>query len=86
LISGRNPDYLIEHQVKAAITKRLNLRLSTGYMLIAKWSPYRCRAGESNIPLAEKIMIMHATAQAGEMLGNKLIYLEAGAAPKNQFL
>jgi putative glycerol-1-phosphate prenyltransferase len=26
-------------------------------------------------------MIMPATAQAGEMLGNKLIYLEAGSGP-----
>jgi putative glycerol-1-phosphate prenyltransferase len=38
------------------------------------------------LPLAEKIMIMHATAQAGEMLGNKLIYLEAGSGAENQFL
>jgi putative glycerol-1-phosphate prenyltransferase len=27
-----------------------------------------------------------ATAQAGEMLGNKLIYLEAGSGAKTQFL
>ncbi len=36
LISGRNPDYLIEHQVKAApILKKTNLEIiSTGYILI----------------------------------------------------
>jgi putative glycerol-1-phosphate prenyltransferase len=36
LISGRNPDYLIEHQVKAAaVLKKTQLEvISTGYMLI----------------------------------------------------
>jgi putative glycerol-1-phosphate prenyltransferase len=35
LISGRNPDYLIEHQVDAANTKKTQLEvISTGYMLI----------------------------------------------------
>jgi putative glycerol-1-phosphate prenyltransferase len=35
LISGRNPDYLIGHQVDAANTEKTNLEvISTGYMLI----------------------------------------------------
>jgi putative glycerol-1-phosphate prenyltransferase len=42
LISGRNPDYLIEHQVKAAplLKKKTQLEvISTGYMLIASGRP-----------------------------------------------
>src|SRR6478752_6196 len=40
LISGRNPDYLIEHQVKAApILKKMKLEvISTGYILVESGS------------------------------------------------
>jgi putative glycerol-1-phosphate prenyltransferase len=73
LISGRNPDYLIEHQVKAAPLLRLNLKLFLLVICYYKWS-YSRGAGESNLPL-EKIMIMHSLQRQAEMLGNKLIYL-----------
>jgi putative glycerol-1-phosphate prenyltransferase len=85
LLSGRNPDYLIEHQVKAApILKRTNLEiLSTGYILIESGSETAVERVSKTTPLdRENLDLALATAQAGEMLGNKLIYLEAGSGAK----
>jgi phosphoglycerol geranylgeranyltransferase len=82
LISGRNPDYLIEHQVQAApILKKTQLEvIPTGYMLIASGRPTAVELVSQTLPLArENYDYALATAQAGEMLGNKLIYLEAGS-------
>lgn len=82
LISGRNPDFLIEHQVKAApLLKKSNLEvIPTGYILIESGRETAVARvsqtqpiGRSNI---EKVV---ATALAGEMLGKKMIYLEAGS-------
>ena len=85
LLSGRNPDYLIEHQVKAApILKRTNLEiLSTGYILIESGSETAVERVSKTTPLdRDNLDLVLATAQAGEMLGNKLIYLEAGSGAK----
>ncbi|MET0760254.1 MAG: geranylgeranylglyceryl/heptaprenylglyceryl phosphate synthase [Flavobacterium sp.] len=85
LISGRNPDYLIEHQVQAApILKKTTLEIiSTGYILIESESETAVSRVSRTQPLdrnnPEYIL---QTAQAGEMLGNKLIYLEAGSGAK----
>ncbi|RVT78444.1 geranylgeranylglyceryl/heptaprenylglyceryl phosphate synthase [Flavobacterium sufflavum] len=82
LLSGRNPDYLIEHQVKAApILKRTNLEiLSTGYILIESGSETAVERVSKTTPLdRDNLDLVLATAQAGEMLGSKLIYLEAGS-------
>lgn len=82
LISGRNPDYLIEHQVKAApILKKTNLEIiSTGYMLIESGTETAVEKVSKTKPLDRNNHdLALATAQAGEMLGNKLIYLEAGS-------
>jgi putative glycerol-1-phosphate prenyltransferase len=82
LISGRNPDYLIEHQVNAVpILKKTNLEIiSTGYILIESGAETAVERVTKTTPLVrnnpEYIL---QTAQAGEMLGNKLIYLEAGS-------
>lgn len=85
LISGRNPDFLIEHQVKAApIVKQTNLEIiSTGYMLIESGTKTAVERVSKTIPLdRNNPELAIATAQAGEMLGNKLIYLEAGSGAK----
>ena len=85
LISGRNPDYLIEHQVKAApILKQTNLEIiSTGYMLIESGSETAVERISKTKPLdRNNLELVLATAQAGEMLGNKLLYLEAGSGAK----
>lgn len=85
LISGRNPDYLIEHQVDAVpILKKTELEIiSTGYMLIESGSETAVARVSNTKPLDRNNSdyAMH-TAQAGEMLGNKLIYLEAGSGAK----
>lgn len=85
LISGRNPDYLIEHQVKAApILKQTHLEIiSTGYMLIESGSETAVERISKTKPLnRNNLELVLATAQAGEMLGNKLLYLEAGSGAK----
>lgn len=85
LLSGRNADYLIEYQVQAApILKKTNLEvLSTGYILIESGNETAVARVSKTQPLDRKDLdLVLATAQAGEMLGNKLVYLEAGSGAK----
>ena len=82
LISGRNPDFLIGHQV-AAISKLENSGLeiiSTGYLLIdgGKQSAVATVSDTQPMDILNPTLITH-TAQAGVLLGSKLIYLEAGS-------
>ena len=82
LISGRNSDYLIEHQVNAVpILNKTNLEIiSTGYLLIESGKQTAVEQVSQTKPLSKKNPeYILQTAQAGEMLGNKLIYLEAGS-------
>ena len=82
LISGRNPDFLIEHQVNAVpILKKTNLEIiSTGYILIESGQQTAVERVSKTIALAiNNPDYILQTAQAGEMMGNKLIYLEAGS-------
>lgn len=85
LISGRNPDLLIGNHVLAApILKKSSLEvISVGYILIdgGKRSSVEYISNTKPIP-ADKPDIVVATAIAGEMLGNKAIYLEAGSGAK----
>ena len=82
LISGRNPEYLIgNHVIAAPMLKNSNLEIiSTGYILIenSKTTSVEYMSNTKPIP-ANKPDIAVATAIAGEMLGNKTIYLEAGS-------
>ena len=85
LISGRNPEFLIEHQVNAApILKRSQLEIiSTGYILIESGSETAVELVSKTKPLdRNNLDLVLATAQTGEMLGHKLIYLEAGSGAK----
>ena len=85
LLSGRNPDYLIEHQVKSApILKKTELEIiSTGYILIESGAETAVERISKTKPIGrDNSSLVLATAQAGEMLGNKLIYLEAGSGAK----
>jgi phosphoglycerol geranylgeranyltransferase len=82
LISGRNPELLIgNHVIAAPYLKDIKDKLiSTGYILIncgAKTSVEYMSQTDA-IPY-EKTDIVVATSLAGEMLGMKLIYLEAGS-------
>ena len=85
LLSGRNPDYLIEHQVKAApILKKTQLEvIPTGYILIESGGETAVERISKTSPIdRDNSNLVLATAQAGEMLGNKLLYLEAGSGAK----
>jgi phosphoglycerol geranylgeranyltransferase len=82
LLSGRNPDYLIEHQINAVpILKKTNLEvISTGYILIESGHPTAVEMVTKTKPLDRNNSdYVLQTAQAGEYIGNKLIYLEAGS-------
>jgi putative glycerol-1-phosphate prenyltransferase len=85
LLSGRNADYLIEYQVQAApILKKTDLEvISTGYILIESGNETAVARVSKTQPLdRQDLDLVLATAQAGEMLGNKLVYLEAGSGAK----
>lgn len=82
LISGRNPDYLIGNHVLAAhFLKKSGLEIiPTGYILIDGKSVSSVEYISNTRPIpVEKPDIAVATALAGEMLGHRLIYLEAGS-------
>lgn len=82
LISGRNPDALIGNHVQAApLLKQSKLEIiSTGYMLIDGGKPTTVSYISNTLPIpSDKPDIAVCTAMAGEMLGLKMIYLEAGS-------
>jgi phosphoglycerol geranylgeranyltransferase len=82
LLSGRNPDYLIEHQVNAVpILNRTSIEvISTGYILIESGNETAVERVSQTKPLdRNNSEYALQTAQAGEFIGNKLIYLEAGS-------
>jgi len=85
LISGRNPELLIGKQVIAApYLRKSSLEiLSTGYMLVDGGVPTTVSyiSGTTPIP-ADKPEIAMCTAMAGEMLGMKLLYLDAGSGAR----
>lgn len=86
LISGRNPEYLIEQQVNAVpFLEKTNLEvLSTGYILIENGKETAVERVSQTKPLSRKnIDYVAQTAKAGEYMGNKLIYLEAGSGAEN---
>lgn len=86
LISGRNPDFLIgQHVVSAPFIKKSDVEtISTGYILIesGSTSSVEYMSNTRAIP-RNKTDIAVATAIAGELLGNKMIYLEAGSGAQN---
>ncbi len=82
LISGRNPEYLIEQQVKAApILSKINLEIiPTGYLLIDGEKETSVQKVSQTKPIPQTaIDLIVNTALAGEFSGKKLIYLEAGS-------
>ena len=85
LISGRNPDLLIgQHVISAPAVRKSGLEiLSTGYMVIDGGAPTTVSYISNASPLpADKDDIAMCTAMAGEMLGMKLIYMDAGSGAK----
>lgn len=85
LISGRNPEYLIgSHVVAAPILKHSNLEIiSTSYILIDSGTQTSVSYISNTTPIPRnKKDIAVATAIAGEMIGHKICYLEAGSGAK----
>lgn len=86
LLSGQNPDYLVGHQINAVpILEKTKLEIiSTGYILIESGSKTAVERVTETKPLAKNnIQYIAQTAKAGELIGNKLIYLEAGSGALN---
>lgn len=86
LISGRNPDYLIEQHVKSVpILKKTNLEIiPTGYVLIESGAETAVERVSKTIPLERNNPdFILQTVEAGIMLGLKLIYLEAGSGARS---
>ena len=82
LHSGRNPEYLIEQQIKAApILKNAPLEIiPTGYILIDGKKETATQKVSNTKPISQEktTRILH-TSLAGEFSGKQLIYLEAGS-------
>ena len=82
LISGRNPDLLIGKHVETATFLKMSPLeiISTGYMLIDGGVPTSVSYISNTYPIPRtKDDIAVCTAIAGEMLGLKLIFMDAGS-------
>lgn len=86
LLSGRNPEFLISHHVTAApLIKAHNIEaISTAYILIDGGcnTSVQYISQTQAIP-ATKNDIAVATALAGQYMGMKIIYLDAGSGAIN---
>jgi phosphoglycerol geranylgeranyltransferase len=82
LISGRNPNYLIEEQVRGApLVKQYGIEaIPTGYMLIESGGLTSVQYISDTHPIPRaKNDIACAHALAAQYLGMKFVYLEAGS-------
>lgn len=85
LISGRNPELLIgQHVISAPFIRSSGLEIiSTGYIVVDGGAPTTVSYISNATPIpADKNDIAMCTAMAGEMLGKKLIYMDAGSGAK----
>jgi putative glycerol-1-phosphate prenyltransferase len=85
LISGRNPELLIgQHVISAPAVRQSGLEIiPTGYMVIDGGAPTTVSYISNANPIpSDKNEIAVCTAMAGEMLGLKLIYMDAGSGAR----
>ncbi len=85
LLSGRNPEYLIEQQIKAVpFLKDSNLEIiPTGYILIdGGINSSVLKVSKTTAISQNNIQLAVETAVAGMYKGKQLIYLEAGSGAK----
>jgi len=85
LISGRNPELLIgQHVISAPFVRQSGLEIiPVGYMLVDGGTPTTVSYISNTNPIpANKNDIASCTAMAGEMLGLKVIYMDAGSGAK----
>lgn len=82
VVSGRNPEYLIGQHVRSARAVRQSgvETIPTGYILLDGGTRYTtlCVTGTEPLSMEDTETIVD-TALAAEMLGMRLIYLEAGS-------
>ncbi len=86
LISGRNAELLIgQHVLSAPFVKSSGLEIMpTGYIVIDGGAPTTVSYISNAAPIpCDKTDIAMCTAMAGEMLGMKLIYMDAGSGAKH---
>lgn len=82
VISSRNPDLLIGRHVEAALRVRQSGLevIPTGYILVESGRLTTVQYMSQSLPVPRsKPELAAATAMAGEQLGMKIIYLEAGS-------
>ena len=82
LLSGRNAEFLIGQHLNSAIAiKKSNVQvIPTGYLLIDGGKPSSVEYISNTRPIPrDKKEIALSTAVAGELLGMRMIYLEAGS-------
>ncbi|MGY5351538.1 geranylgeranylglyceryl/heptaprenylglyceryl phosphate synthase [Wenyingzhuangia sp. IMCC45533] len=82
LISGDNPEYLVKQQIKSVpflSSSSLEI-ISTGYVLIDGDTQTATMQVSNTKPIAQNnIDLITQTAKAGELMGQQLVYLEAGS-------
>lgn len=86
LLSGRNPEYLIEQQIKSVpLLQKSKLEvIPTGYILIDGGVETAVQKVSKTKPISQNnIEKIRNTASAGMYMGNQLIYLEAGSGAIN---
>lgn len=85
LISGRNPEYLIEQQVKS-VSRLKNSSLEiipTGYVLVDGGRECSVQRVSKTTPIPQdELEIIVNTSLAGQYSGKQLIYLEAGSGAR----
>lgn len=87
LISGRNPELLIgQHVIAAPIIRNTRLEvIPTGYMLINSGKTSSVAYISNTMPIPDdKYSLAACTAMAGEMLGLKTIYMDAGSGAEKE--
>ncbi len=86
LISGRNPEYLIGQHVRSAksiIQSGLEV-ISTSYILIDGGRTTSVSYFSNTTPIpADKTDIVLSTVLAGQLIGHRICYLEAGSGALN---
>lgn len=85
LLSGRNPEFLIEQQIKSVpLLQKSGLEIiPTGYILINGGVETAVQKVSKTTPIErDKIQLAVHTALAGQYSGKQLIYLEAGSGAK----
>lgn len=86
LISGRNAEYLIgNHVIAAPYLRKTGIEvIPVGYILVENGTTTSVEYMSNTKPIpAQKTNIAVSTAIAGEMLGLKMLYLEAGSGALN---